>query len=434
MQVAIVLVATVWVGLLSLAQLATRRMSGVVLVPAIAAISLAWIALVWHEEVVASRSNDIPSLGVWEERNIVVGATLFAIAAVGFSIGTAIGVFTRAPRQTSIDEDVASANAMVDYVQRHARLLVVVGLIALVSYVVVYGPSLLISRDQYNAQYAIPSLSTIFFVFAPTFGIVFGLLFWTAKTGRARVWYGVLVALGFLVVLGTASRTLILYVAVIYFTAIIARKARWWVHMLALITAGTMLVIPVRLRALPDHGLIPYLSEIAGNPAMLLPGDPFAALANVVFSVPLAGYVSSLSRFSFNELWIVASPLDGESAGWRELAARLRVGDYIPFNGFGELAAISPLLLAAVCVAVGIFFARLFTVPGLSPTIRAAVAAFYLLFFALMAQYDLRSAARVLYLAIAGAICVAVLRVGRKKSAVPRRTRLESSTDEEAIS
>ncbi|UKA62100.1 hypothetical protein [Arthrobacter sp. FW306-04-A] len=170
----------------------------------------------------------------------------------------------------------------------------------------------------------------------------------------------------------------------------------------------TALLLPLSLtfRASLTHGVIPYFESAATF--RFADADWWASINNVLVSFPIIGATAygNLTIYA-SDLWISLNPISGDSAGWYEIAPRLRLNAYTPTAGIGELANVGwvPVVLFAIALGALLSWVEIAVRRHLlgGSRIFAALLIGLTGFFALqMVQYNLRSAVRMLvYLVVA---------------------------------
>jgi hypothetical protein len=161
-----------------------------------------------------------------------------------------------------------------------------------------------------------------------------------------------------------------------------------------------LLQVPLTLRSLPIHGLLPYLAALPHAFGSL---DFARSMSNVLFSFQLVGYVAvAAPPLDLSNLLVSLDPRHGTLAGWYDLNTTLRVNGHTPYSAIGELANYGWLELVAYMFLVGLYFAHLdWRIRSLISDGQAVLGLLIFglacLFVVLTLQYNLRSATRVIY-------------------------------------
>lgn len=119
------------------------------------------------------------------------------------------------------------------------------------------------------------------------------------------------------------------------------------VWLIAGVSAALTLPIPLMLRALSHHGLIPY-AEATGR----YMGDPgylqsviIGIAENIGFTVPLLVHVAGQQGITAEDMFISMNPAPATIAGWDRIVASMRVHYYIPYSMLGEFGSFGVLVL-----------------------------------------------------------------------------------------
>jgi len=237
----------------------------------------------------------------------------------------------------------------------------------------------------------------------------------TQNSTRAVAGVGILLLA--VVAFSLGSRTFALLPLPLALGAVLAgRLSRRGVILLVIVACATTIAlarVPISLRALPMHGFKPYASALAGGDVNL--GiDPAGLAGSLLMSFPITTETMfGPDRLVEPSLRIALSPAPGGAAGWDEVQESYRLNIYTPYSGLGELGVHGASYVFSFLAAAGALFGGAQRLAERCPprvrggvmALLVAVAGYELL---LLLQYNLRSAARVLYLAAA---CVGVLGV-----------------------
>jgi hypothetical protein len=222
-----------------------------------------------------------------------------------------------------------------------------------------------------------------------------------------------------LLILGEASRRLALYPLALFLGMRLSGGAlpkRPAAAFVAVAMSLLLLPLPLGLRSLPAHGISEYSQSVSDVYDPSIDGLK-ESIENVLFSYPLAGVVASQSTHAPDDLLGVSLDLrSGTAAGWYELAPTLRVNEFTPFSGLGELAWISPLLLFLYSAMVGTLLGGLDRISRRISLLSIAGPILSLLLAVTFIQYNLRSSARMLMLLLVVVISGSVHAAGRARS------------------
>jgi hypothetical protein len=236
------------------------------------------------------------------------------------------------------------------------------------------------------------------------------LLLFNSTHSRSRPWGVFLLSLYATFLFSTGSRAIVLLPLVLFGTYLLlppATGTRRRINPIVVIAIAVLtaflLHLPLALRG-GDAGLAPHIARITADPSILW-ANPLDSIGNVLFSVPLTGFVSlHENRLPLSYLLTSINPLPGSMTDWNRIKDNLRVNAYTPFNTFGELALYGLPFLAAYFVVAGFVTTRLqlwaSRLVGMGNVLAHIVVAACMPFFSFMIlQYNLRSSTRLLWYA-----------------------------------
>lgn len=184
----------------------------------------------------------------------------------------------------------------------------------------------------------------------------------------------------------------------------------------AVISATTVLLqLPLVLRGtFGGVGLRPFTKRLIADPIILFDFAPQSVAGNVLFGVPLTGFVAESADLDRSDFWTSISPMPSFLTDWPVLSNRLRVNNYTPYSGLGELGAHGWLALLSYAALVGFALAIVHRIiSGLPdrvrPTALVLSIALTVLFSIDMLQYNLRSATRLMWYLLVCLVCLRVL-------------------------
>jgi hypothetical protein len=307
---------------------------------------------------------------------------------------------------------------------RSRKLIVLAAPLPLLLLVVGFGPDRLVRRNLYIETHVgsspLTSLGTSLSV-----AMIVGLGYlWGTRT--SRIWVTILTFGYTLAFLGLGSRRLALIpilFALGVFAALPNRRSRWLLAGTAVLSVY-LVGLPLAFRGLPAHGIAPYLDAL---PDIMRSEHPWAATGrNLLIGFALIGQTAfGLAAFPKADIAVALNPLPGGPAGWYDIADSHRLNIYTPTAGLGELgnagwemAILVCLMLGAVLAYVDVRSKRLMArdkqLFGLALVLLGA------LFLLLITQYNLRSATRMLYYAVALDVLATTL-IMRTRSKVTQR-------------
>ncbi len=369
------------------------NIAALVAVPGLAAVLLGTVAIVGYESF-AENASDGPSAIVWQSADIGRSVIVFWLAG-GAAIATSAIVSRARPggkafRWREGGDLVISGSAALG-------LLIGASLLTLAG-VLVYGAENLLSRSTYIPQPAIPALAAYAGFLLPS-GFAISVLVAETTRGAARFLASVLIAVQVLATFAMASRQLALLplMALAIGYSVRGRASVTRVVSAALASfLALALVVSLREAAAGSHGLGPYVTAVVTGSVVDWSSSGSLVLGNLVFAVPLTGYVADLHEFAWSDLWLSMNPLPSSAAAWAARSPELRVHYFIPFNAVGELSSLSIWLLLVAVVAATLSTYALVNVVAArgSRMVPNLLLMLYYMSFALSLQYNTRSVAR----------------------------------------
>lgn len=332
-------------------------------------------------------------------------ALLLAVSATTLLVGgavalTALGARARRDASRTLLPDTGAFHA-----DPAARLVVLgVSALPLLATIVVQGPELL-DRSTYligDAGSAGGVISMLGLAGAVGCGLVLG-----SERG-VRLLLPIALAGGYLVLFfALGSRRLALLPLLMAVGAHVARPSRATRIGLAAAVVAALLLLPIPLyvRGIGAHGLVPYLEAL---PGIVEQNDVLGGAAdNLLISFPLVGATAfQVAPLPLDYFFLQVNPLPGSMIGWYDVSDSLRINLYTPYSGAGELANYGWGVLVGFWFVVGMFLGVLdHRIGVLLDAGRRGVAlvltALPLVFTILMLQYNLRSGVRMLIYAAA---------------------------------
>jgi hypothetical protein len=295
------------------------------------------------------------------------------------------------------------------------------------------GPMYVLNAPNYLAASGPTSFKIVGTALAPVAVITCALVAFDSEASKSTKRAAVaLLAVLELLQLGAATRAFALFPVLIFVGAWLAGK-RGKIRLgaaAAFALSIILLGIPLGLRALPEHGLIPALHYLTTSPGRFFSGQS-NPIYNILFGVPLTMYVGSqLPPIGSHALWTSITPAPSGWTDWAALSPTLRLNVYEPYPALGELvnhgwvtSALYLVTLAAVFEAAASIAANTRGRYGAGMQALVVGSAAFVLIRA--TQYNLRNETRLVYYMIAGVVALAIsarLLPGRKRRrATPTR-------------
>jgi hypothetical protein len=187
------------------------------------------------------------------------------------------------------------------------------------------------------------------------------------------------------------------------------------------------------LRESPLRGVVPYAELFVTDPLSIAKA-PQVIAGNIMFAVPLTSYVAfAVPDLPLSALMTSVSPLPSSLNGWAEIAPTLRVHDFIPYNALGEafnygvLVGVIFFFIAGLLLS-SMFEAALRLASGFGSLLRLLSLGVTVLYVVVALEYNLRSAARFLWFALALHVLF-VVRASRRPVVVVEPGRISPASD-----
>jgi hypothetical protein len=335
-------------------------------------------------------------------------AVIFALASASITVGAVVASIRRRRSRAS------AASTSIDIRTGLSRL-PTAGLLAgaaavLILAVLALGPAEFLSRGYYLDRFGPQWMGTVSDVLAPLGLAAAAAILFGDRSPIARLTAAVLIAGYVADLLSRDTRTLALVPLIMFALYAAQRSWRPWRFVPAILAVACSLLLLqlcISLRSqVSGAGLIPYTTAVVQNPGPLLEGNLGGAIGNVLYSVPLTGYIAEdVGNEPPGSLAVSLDPLPGTIAGWTDLAPLLRVTFYTPYNALGELALQGTLVLILYFLVVGYLTTRLQSLAtslhGLrSAAMLLALGGLIAAFSVFSLQYNLRSTTRYVWYAL----------------------------------
>ena len=289
-------------------------------------------------------------------REFDTAAAIFAIVSLALTAGAILGSIRR-PDAEAPDVKVSSNDLATALAHGPPAPLLFFAAIPLVLTILGEGPAELLNRASYLYNAGPVWMVTISGILNPI-GIACAAIVLFGRGSRFPRFLAGFEILGYLIVLFAKDTRGLALVPLILLGLYIAQRGGRRLIPAAIIgfaCAFVFLQLPLQLRGeVPGAGLQPYTSALIQNPGLVLGGSVGASIGNVLFAVPLTGYVATdAASVPPGELLTSLSPLPGSLTAWPAIEPLLRVGLFVPFNTLGELALNGMLVLVGFFVVLG---------------------------------------------------------------------------------
>jgi hypothetical protein len=290
--------------------------------------------------------------------------------------------------------------------------------IPLLLYVYGTGFSTILHASSYLQRTGPVAAADIAHGLGPFGVLVCGYFAFDRRQGRAIRVLAVVLALGYeLFYLGTATRSFAIWPMLMwtggYLSGVWSPRRQRFLLAVAVLLSILAVQVPLGLRGLPNHGLVPALQYLFSQPSLVFGGyDPFR---NFLFGAPLTLYVAhDIGRLSAHDLIVSLNPMPSQFTDWSQIAPTLEVNIYNPYSALGELLNHGWLVYISVVAAFGAGFGAIERLAlrgkgmlgGLAQIAVLGVAGLFLL---QSTEYNLRTAARLLYYAFAAVFLFVVI-------------------------
>jgi hypothetical protein len=231
-----------------------------------------------------------------------------------------------------------------------------------------------------------------------------------ATKGGARFFSSLILISYVGIFFGSGSRRLAMIPILVMVGVFLARRTRATGAMLVASGALSLYLIrlPLYLRALPEHGILPYIQHFPGFFDYGVGWDSIGR--NVLISFGIIGATAYQQPSIDNDIfWTSINPATGAAAGWYEYADRMRINIYTPYAGVGELGnhgmgyVIVYFFVAGIILALGDRAVMRFMERG-HGVLSLALVGLAGLFYLYSIQYNLRSSTRMLFYGILAGI------------------------------
>lgn len=225
--------------------------------------------------------------------------------------------------------------------------------------------------------------------------------------------------------ISTGSRKLLIYILLYAILLFVQSKKdlRASINLLLSITVSiVVLLYTIQLRALPHHGLIPYLKFFPES----IQNFGFQAYFVIYYLFIYGFFVTAQTQNSLAINWsttlVGINPVLGNLAGWYKIADQMRLNIYAPFSLYGEIFTMGWKTTLAFFVAIGFLFGsfehHIRQSYNQGKFLSGHIIYFLCVMFSIYAyEYNLRSSTRYIYYAILWIMLQWVIRkLSRKRS------------------
>jgi hypothetical protein len=287
----------------------------------------------------------------------------------------------------------------------------------LIAAIVGVGPSTVFRSPAYLYASGPQTLVKISLGTLPLATVIAAVVMFSAQRTVQRVSALLILALIEILQFGQATRSFSLFFALVFVGGWLS--GRWTRPQLVVRAIGAAVLalatigIPLALRAMPEHGLIPSVNYLFTSPGQFFSGDS-NPLYNVLIGVPVTLFVwRDQPAIGSHALWTSINPAPGNLTDWPTLLNTLRVNIYEPYPAIGELLNHGWLATIAYSTALGAVLESLMLLASRcrapwTGAIRLAVTGTAAVLLVRSTQYNLRTETRFVYYLIVGVLAMFV--------------------------
>ncbi|HFS66791.1 MAG TPA: hypothetical protein ENK67_01105, partial [Flavobacteriia bacterium] len=252
----------------------------------------------------------------------------YLLALVAFSFGVIVYYDLSKKKLKSLFNSSFSDSLFIkvkvgDKLDKAVGLLLV---IILLLYFLVYGKEIFIRSEYLPNVKRGPTviIKMLNFIEAVLLGFAY-------KNNKRKVIFYFIVLI--LISLGTGSRMVFLSMVAFYGIIFTTEKntTRNKIYFALNMTFSFLfLAYLVKLRSLPKHGIIPYLTNVSFIKQHFLPGLFFNIYYSLVFGVYVTIRTVKEATPDWNQILIGINPLPGKLAGWYNYAQKMRLNVFAP--------------------------------------------------------------------------------------------------------
>ncbi|MCX6082316.1 MAG: hypothetical protein NTW32_22540 [Chloroflexi bacterium] len=208
--------------------------------------------------------------------------------------------------------------------------------------------------------------------------------------------------------ISTGSRKLLIYIllyAILLFVQS-KRDLRASINLfLSLTFSIVVLLYTIQLRALDNHGLMPYLQFIPDSIQNFGYQAYFVIYYFFIYGFFVTAQTQNSLAINWSTILIGINPIFGNLAGWYKIADQMRLNIYAPFSLYGEIFAMGWETTLAFFLTIGFFFGsfeyHIRHSYSQGKYLSGHIIYFLCVMFSIYAyEYNLRSSTRYIYYAI----------------------------------
>lgn len=268
-------------------------------------------------------------------KNFLDTIKMYIIALISFIMGVIIYYDQSQKKTKKLFNNTFTDKLFFEYTvsKRLSYIAVALFIFIIFLFLLVYGKGIFI-REDYIPERS-KALTTILKILSFIESLVLGFLYKKNKTISVSLF-----SMFFLIYLGTGSRTVfvffILYTFIVFISKgnTITNKVRFSLQVLFSLV---LLAYIMKLRQLPEHGIIPYLKSIGSSSQDFYRSFIFNIYYSFIYGVYITIATLNKAKPDWSIILININPLPGSLAGWYDHANSMRLNYYAPFSLHGRV-------------------------------------------------------------------------------------------------
>ena len=273
---------------------------------------------------------------------------MYIIALISFIMGVIIYYDQSRKKTKKLFNNTFTDKLFFDYTvsKKITYLAIALFVFIVFLFLLVYGKGIFI-REDYIPERS-KALTTIIKISSFVESLVLGFLYKKNKVISVSLFFVFL-----LITLGTGSRTVFLFFILYTFLVFISNgntfmnKVRFSIQVLFSLF---LLAYIMKLRQLPEHGIIPYLKSIGSSSQDFYRSFFFNIYYSFIYGVFVTINTVDKAQLDWSIIFINLNPLPGAIAGWYDYANNMRINIYAPYSLHGRV------FRTGVTFTVGYFF------------------------------------------------------------------------------
>lgn len=273
---------------------------------------------------------------------------MYIIALISFILGVIIYYDQSRKKTKKLFNNTFTDKLFFEYTvsKKLTYLAIVLFIFIVFLFLLVYGKGIFI-REDYIPERS-KALTTIIKISSFVESLVLGFLYKKNKIISVSLF-----SMFLLITLGTGSRTVFLFFILYTFLVFISKgntvinKLRFSIQVLFSLF---LLAYIMKLRQLPEHGIVPYIKSIGSSSEEFYRSFFFNIYYSFIYGVFVTIKTIKLAQLDWGIIFINVNPLPGAIAGWYDYANDMRINIYAPYSLHGRV------FRTGITFTVGYFF------------------------------------------------------------------------------